>query len=477
VSSLCAVADPEKFSAPAAAMVEVWAVPAGLSGRALLLLLIAWLAWLYCGSAGAAEPSEARPKLSIAANGKTGVVEAPWGVPAHISWSSSGVRPRSCGIYGPRPVPLDASNLFNGSGAEASTNPGQDTPKLYERSVYTVACLAVTQNEFLTASVQIEPSLSYYLTRWPIAVASSLIFWALLVAMGAPRVRELIGSIVTHPKDSTQPYVVAFDTVRGLAAAMVLLGHCRWATYPVFYQTWLITGFIYGTKAVPIFAVLSGFLIYRSVLSIHSLQGLRSYAIRRFFRLYPVYAVGILLCLATGQYVGANNYTAFGAFASDVLMLNVVGWPGPIGNPPTWSLYVEVMFYALLPLIVLIIRRDRMTAFAGSLIIALIIADYPSRVFGLWKFFGFGVLASEWSPHARRVALPLCLVGVGLLAYDFTDPSHDWFYRLGITNHHEDGETVGLGLGITFVLMSLPHLGALARAMSVLPLRMLGLIS
>ncbi len=45
----------------------------------------------------------------------------------------------------------------------------------------------------------------------------------------------------------------------------VALAHCWWATHPVFHSTQLAAPWIaYATKWVSIFAVLSGFLIYRS---------------------------------------------------------------------------------------------------------------------------------------------------------------------------------------------------------------------
>jgi len=132
------------------------------------------------------------------------------------------------------------------------------------------------------------------------------------------------------------------------------LGHCWWSSYPVFSPTQYVHAgqFIgYASKGVPIFAVLSGFLIYRSTLSIATLRDLRDYAIRRFFRIYPVYIVSVIICLLLGQYVVNASYTASGYFTSDLFMFTVFSWPGGYANSPAWSLMLKLhfMFFSLSP--------------------------------------------------------------------------------------------------------------------------------
>ena len=108
----------------------------------------------------------------------------------------------------------------------------------------------------------------HYLWAYPFATASSVACYAVLIALAIPRSRRAIAPSLGHPVRPHQEYLDAFDTIRGLAAAWVALGHCWWASYPLFASTQQIFPWIaYNTKAVPIFAVLSGFLIYRSVLS------------------------------------------------------------------------------------------------------------------------------------------------------------------------------------------------------------------
>jgi peptidoglycan/LPS O-acetylase OafA/YrhL len=330
-------------------------------------------------------------------------------------------------------------------------------------------------------------SLETYLSAYPFATLSSAGFYGLLISLAVPSVRRVLVPYLGHPVAPNQHYLQAFDTFRGFAAALVAIGHCWWATHPVFHATQKVAQFIaFGQKAVPMFAVLSGFLIYRSVLSIRSVQDLRAYVIRRAFRIYPVYLLGVGLAVVCGQYISGQHVSPLSFLVSDVLMLNIVGWPGGFANPVTWSLYIEVMFYAFLPLAFLTLGRRHLIQAAAIGLLALLAADYPSRVFGLWKFFLIGILASEFASsisfaklnqrHARIATLLLGL-GVGLLIYDFGGMRHDWVSRLGLTTAHGEGNTVGLGLACFLILVSVCYLPRTAAILNVLPLRLLGVIS
>jgi len=330
-------------------------------------------------------------------------------------------------------------------------------------------------------------SLGTYLSAYPFATLSSVGFYALLIALAVPSVRQVLVPYLGHPVAPNQQYLQAFDTFRGFAAALVAIGHCWWATHPVFHATQMAAPFIaFGQKAVPMFAVLSGFLIYRSVLSIRSVQDLRAYIIRRAFRIYPVYLLGVGLAVVCGQYISGQYISPLSFLISDLFMLNIVGWPGGFANPVTWSLYIEVGFYAFLPLAFLALGRKHLILASVIGLVALIAADYPSRVFGLWKFFLIGILASEVAGSIafaklsqRRPWIVTLLLGLGvaLLIYDFGGVRRDWVSRLGLTTAHGEGNTVGLGLACFLMLTSVSHLPRMAAALNVLPLRLLGVIS
>jgi peptidoglycan/LPS O-acetylase OafA/YrhL len=330
-------------------------------------------------------------------------------------------------------------------------------------------------------------SLGASLAAYPFATLSSAGFYALLIALAVPSVRRVLVPYLGHPVTPNQQYLLAFDTFRGFAAALVALGHCWWATHPLFHPTQKAIQFIaFGQKAVPMFAVLSGFLIYRSVLLIRSVQDLRAYVIRRAFRIYPVYLLGVGLAVICSQYIAGQYVTPLSFLVSDVFMLNVLGWPGGFGNPVTWSLYIEVVFYALLPLAFLALGRRHLIQASAIGLLVLIAADFPSRTFGLWKFFLIGILASEVAGSAAFARLSqsyawvisiMLGLGIALLIYDFGGMENDWVSSLGLTTAHGEGNTVGLGLACFLILVSFCHLPRLSAMLNVLPLRLLGVIS
>jgi len=316
-----------------------------------------------------------------------------------------------------------------------------------------------------------------WLTEYPIATASSAVFYAFLALLAFAPTRALFAPLFVHPVPPHQKYLQGFDTIRGFAACLVAIGHASWATYPVFANAQSIIPFVgFAVKAVPIFAVLSGFLIYRSALSIASLQDLRAYVVRRFFRIYPVYLAAVLACLVIGQYVASEQHSGFAYFMADVFMFNVISWPG-YANPPAWSLYIEVTFYAFMPLALITVGQRRMLLLAALAIAAMVLADHPSRVFVLWRYFMFGIVASELSPRIERWAPAIFAAGVIMLAVDFLGPRGDWIAMLGIGLPHQDHSTIALGVSVAMILMSLPHLPKIGATLNWLPLRIIGVIS
>lgn len=320
-----------------------------------------------------------------------------------------------------------------------------------------------------------------WLTAYPIATASSLSFYALLVALVFPATRSHLAPLLGLQKSLTQRHLGGFDAYRGFAAILVAASHSWYFTNPVFSSTqhmWPVLGV--GAKAVAMFAVLSGFLIYRSVLSINSVADLRVYVLRRFFRIYPVYLAGIILGLFFLQYVDGTNFQGFRLFVADLFMFHIFRWPA-FSNPVTWSLYIEVVFYALLPLVVLTVGRNRMLSVAVLGIIAMTIGVYIGREFTLWRFFLFGIVASEIASRIKYGGLPLFALGLSLVTYDLSGyaGSTDWAGQIGIEPVHvgDGGNSLGLGIGCALVLISTTNMLVIPRILDILPLRILGVIS
>ena len=122
-----------------------------------------------------------------------------------------------------------------------------------------------------------------------------------------------------------------------------------------------------------------------------------------------------------------------------------------------------------------------MLSLALFAIVAWSLAMTPVRDFVLWRYFFLGIVASELSDRTKSYALPLFLLGLGLIGFDLNQNmfNTDWASLIGIEVPHltDGGMTFGLGLGCAIVLATTPHMTRTSEYLNVLPLRLLGTIS
>src|SRR6202022_2870038 len=115
--------------------------------------------------------------------------------------------------------------------------------------------------------------------------------------------------------------------------------------------------FVHFNIGVEIFFVLSGFLIYRPFVSSHlvgtRLDGLRHYAARRLLRIYPAYLVALIFL----KLLGDIDLRGFSALAKHSTLTYLYSRDiGGLGIAQSWTLVVEVSFYAFVPLWALVVR-------------------------------------------------------------------------------------------------------------------------
>lgn len=228
----------------------------------------------------------------------------------------------------------------------------------------------------------------------PLTVTAAVVaYTAAAAAIVSGRVRRWFEVHLLMPTPSSQSHVGALDAFRGLAAAWVALFH-SWQWWQVGSGQNLPTSLFVeaGNKAVPVFVVLSGFLIYRAVRGIDSVDGLRRYYWNRILRIGPLCLASAVAVIVAGQ-LGRTAPPAGHAIA-EVFVFRSLGYP-VFANPPLWSLYVEIVFYVLAPLFIIASARQALIAAAiGFLVFSMSDAVGP-REFELWKYFCVGVLASE----------------------------------------------------------------------------------
>ena len=219
-----------------------------------------------------------------------------------------------------------------------------------------------------------------------------------------------------------------FDLLRGFLAYAVLVYHTGYLTYNDRLTPESLAGVAVGG-----FFVISGFLLTWSLERKPDLWG---FAVRRFFRIYPLYALVILVQAAILvaeigswrpglgaellRYLGAN--LIFANFIQPTIGDTLSGLRLDAINGSAWTLKVEIACYVALPFVLALQRR---LGPGLVVVLAVLLALYPSITgaprgshasvyLGLASFFFIGSLLYRWGPRLypwRSWFLPVGLIG------------------------------------------------------------------
>jgi peptidoglycan/LPS O-acetylase OafA/YrhL len=246
----------------------------------------------------------------------------------------------------------------------------------------------------------------------------------------------------------TATHLVLLDTIRGLAALAVALLHVReinWigmrefihqhgaddslmslVAYASFPLTW-------GSIGVPVFFVLSGYVIHRgSRMRLVSRVAAMSFLRRRFIRIYPVFLVSLVitaLCDSWSAQYGLHpkhgDISFLNALMNAGALVGIVG--SPYGsNTALWSLPIEIQLYCAYPVALMAWRRlgpSRMMLLACAITLAGVSLQLATGILcGLTYFapwwLGAYVADREFHDECLRFQKPigLALIAIGCLA-------------------------------------------------------------
>ncbi len=187
------------------------------------------------------------------------------------------------------------------------------------------------------------------------------------------------------------------DSIRTIAFLSTFMAH---AFYTESVEVKASTAFQWAVKfrevfsfGVPIFFVLSGFLITYLMLKEKEDQGgfsLKNFYIRRVLRIWPVYylvlLVGFVLfpmlrgVFLDTAYVETATPWMYMSFLSNFDQINQGELPYGVGLGPTWSVSVEEQFYLFWPLLFILFRGKK---FIYPLLLVLISSTFLTRMLGL----------------------------------------------------------------------------------------------
>lgn len=246
----------------------------------------------------------------------------------------------------------------------------------------------------------------------------------------------------------TASHLVLLDTIRGLAALAVALLHVReinWigmrefihqhgadaslmslVAYASFPLTW-------GSIGVPVFFVLSGYVIHRgSRMQLVSRVSVINFLRRRFIRIYPVFLVTLVftaLCDSwSAQYAlhpKHGDISFLNGLMNAVALVGIVGSPYGSNNA-LWSLPIEIQLYCAYPAALVAWRRlgsSRMMLLACAITLAGVSLELATGItcgltyFAAW-WLGAYVADREFHHRCLRFQKPIgvAFIAIGCLA-------------------------------------------------------------
>ena len=303
----------------------------------------------------------------------------------------------------------------------------------------------------------------------------------------------------THPQAGPRhagntPYRT-LDAWRGVAALWVVLLHVRLPNTPGPLAA-ISAG---GHLGVPMFFVISGYCIANAAMrSLNAAQPLTHFLRARVRRIYPPYllaalAAGLLSAalsllirrhaLQSSQLADLDLFHQGPRFYLATLTLTQTPLHTALIIPVLWSLCYEIVFYAIVAVVLLAATRTKsaprlLDALGGLTALTLLWPVVSGRgcpfPLELWPQFGLGVLVYQAlsQPHRRSPKVVFALCAVLTLAYAFQQRGAVW----------ADGLTVGGEALFTLVFASLLLLlfrwdGLLTRLRPVRLLAGVGLFS
>ncbi|KAA0118053.1 acyltransferase [Mycolicibacterium sp. P9-22] len=259
-------------------------------------------------------------------------------------------------------------------------------------------------------------------------------------ASGVPGIESQV--LATSP---THTRIIGLDGIRGLGCLAVVMGHVALSYSPVTHDKAFLG--VLGLALI-LFFVLSGFLLFLPYIrrltkdrSKAAMPDTKQYALHRFFRVFPGYLTIFLICnfVLQAAYVQNSAIQPHGTDAGTgmitdpwELLANLTLTQTYIpeyvqtGISPSWSLTLEIAFYAVLPLLGFLLFALRKRTDVKPLVLAclapaiLLAVGIVGRLFAPLVFAASGadtVMMQNWGPTWAAVFMRSFITNADLFAY------------------------------------------------------------
>ena len=308
--------------------------------------------------------------------------------------------------------------------------------------------------------------------------------------------------------DNQTKHVIQLQSLRGVAALVVLLAHCAFY-YDYSPDVRRIVEIVANPHAaVVLFFVLSGFVLTLSLRNkILTRAVLTEFYLRRLFRLYPALW---LACLIAAAYLVWFQGVAQPGWVSEwwprthrengLRILDLIKGMLALGVElpiPIWTLFIELVASALMPLIAyLLLRRWKLFALATAASIAFAVTlgpRTPMHVVSYLPAFFFGAALFRIEPMVRTIfstdAKVLAISSIGAVILWFGRNAGGWTFTEA---YHSPYATLVEAFGAAVLILaiytrpaafqSLMHrtvakLGDISYSLYILHLPIIGLVA
>lgn len=216
----------------------------------------------------------------------------------------------------------------------------------------------------------------------------------------------------TIPQDRLLPGI---HGLRGIAALSVVLFHLVHLANIAVPQSFTFIASDFG-KGVHLFFILSAFsLMHSTERNMYHKTWVKEYFVKRFFRIAPLYyciMAGIVLWPAIQYQILSIDFHAL--LLNLTFTFGLVPWKGIVWGG--WSVGVEMLFYAIFPILLMTVWTRPGTLF---LVAASIIVTYVARS-TLHTHYEFTVSQYQYNWAYFSFAANLCFFAMGMYAFRVT---------------------------------------------------------
>lgn len=181
--------------------------------------------------------------------------------------------------------------------------------------------------------------------------------------------------------------IYELDAFRGIAVMAVVLYHYS-TRYNEFFNATSILNFPYGWMGVPLFFILSGFVI---TLTVNRCKSPFEFLYRRFIRLYPTYWICLIITLSVLYVSDLKMFQLplVDVFMNFTMMGELFGFKYVDGS--YWSLLPELIFYFLMAFLMLVKKTNNVLLYNIPILIIVLI-NYFWQIPSLWRFLYYAPL-------------------------------------------------------------------------------------